>query len=82
MLQDLLESVPLIRLLRRGSKRFDLKLAGVIGLAESMNEHAGTLTRSARRHCTDAERKEEFCEEPNYRSRPSTTSSVSMSLTS
>ncbi len=41
MLLDLLNSIPLVRLLRRGSKRFDLKMALVIGLAGLAN--AGLL---------------------------------------
>ena len=41
MIRDLFESIPLVRLLRRGSKRFDVKMALVIGVAGFAN--AGLL---------------------------------------
>src|SRR5665213_114248 len=41
MISDLLGSIPLVRLLRRGSSRFDLRMAGVIGVAGLAN--AGLL---------------------------------------
>src|ERR1041385_8743412 len=41
MIRDLLESIPLVRLLRRGSSRFDWHMAAVVGIAGLAN--AGLL---------------------------------------